>query len=314
MTKYLRLTEARLKEQTTGTYKWEKIRVGVDAGNFVNLTEVKESPGRGRGLFAKRNIAQGELIMCEKAFCVVWGNESEALTAMTYDVRDDRIRVSPAGLTRAIVQKLLNNPSQVKKVYSLYGDYNGEKQGKDGKDVVDVFRVHDIVSRNAFGPGEQDGKASNNASTGLWIWAAYINHSCVANAKKEYIRDMMLLRASRPISAGEEIFHSYDESADYDARQAALLTTWGFECQCPLCSVEREDDVEVRKKRRELASEVELFVQREHWSNAKRLTIVKAKRLERALDDTYDESRYRQLPRTALEQISGWLAKATPRR
>ena len=177
VTKQLRLTEARLKEQETGSYKWEKLKAGVDAGNFVNLTEVKESPGRGRGLFAKRNIAQGELIMCEKAFCVVWGNESEALTAMTYDVRDDKIRVSPVGLTRAIVQKLLKNPSQISKVYSLFGDYSGEKESsKDGEDTVDVFRIHDIVSRNAFGPGDQDGISStHNASTGLWTWAAYIN-------------------------------------------------------------------------------------------------------------------------------------------
>jgi len=41
--------------------------------------------------------------------------------------------------------------------------------------VVDVFRVHDIVSRNAFGPGSQFGEESvSKASTGLWIWAAYI--------------------------------------------------------------------------------------------------------------------------------------------
>lgn len=321
----LRKIEMRLREQETGTYDLKKIRAGlsrarprVDAASFISNTKVRDSPGRGRGLFATRDIPAGGIVMCEKAFCVVWSHESEALTAITYDVRDDRIRVSPVGLSRSTVQKLLSNSSQIERVMDLYGNYQGGGKNvsrtEDGP-VVDTFRVHDIVSRNAFGPGSQYGEeGASNASTGLWIWAAYINHSCVANAKKEYIGDLMVLRATRPISAGEEIFISYDESSDYDARQTALMTTWGFECNCALCAAEKADDPAVRKKRQELASEVDAFVEREHWANAKRLTIVKAQRLVRAIDDTYDGERYNGVPRVATRRIQEWLALARPRR
>jgi hypothetical protein len=111
--------------------------------------------------------------MCERAFCVVWAHESEALTAMTYDVRDDRIRVSPVGLTKSIVQKLLGNSSQIERVMDLCGDYQGDGKNvsrtEDGT-VVETFRIHDIMSRNAFGPGNQYGEeGASNASTGLWI-------------------------------------------------------------------------------------------------------------------------------------------------
>ncbi|RYO95027.1 hypothetical protein DL766_004368 [Monosporascus sp. MC13-8B] len=321
----LRKVQMRLREQSTGAYDLNKIRAGlsrarprVDAASFISNTTVKDSQGRGRGLFATRDIPAGEIVMCEKAFRVVWGHESEALTAITYDVRDDRIRVSPVGLSESIVQKLLSNPSQIERVMDLYGDYKGDGKNvsrrEDGP-VVDTFRIHDIVSRNAFGPGSQYGEeGASNASTGLWIWAAYINHSCIPNVKKEYVGDLMVLRATRPITAGEQLFHSYDESSGYEARQKALMTTWGFECDCALCAVEKGDDPAVRKKRQELANEADAFVESEHWANAKRLTIVKAQRLARSIDNTYDSERYSGLPRLATRRIQEWLTRVSPRR
>ncbi|KAK2022416.1 tetratricopeptide [Colletotrichum zoysiae] len=320
---YLRKTEVRLREQVKGDHDLRKLRTNLsraspraDAASFTGKTEVKSSTGRGRGLFATCDIAAGEIVMIEKAFCVVWGHESDVLTAMTYDVRDDTIRVAPVGLTKAITQKLLRNPSQIDRVMDLYGDYQGEGKApaktEEGP-VVDVFRVHDIVSRNAFGPGGQYGEeGARNASTGLWVWAAYINHSCVANAKKEYAGDLMVLRALRPIKEGEEIFHSYDGSADYEARQRALMTTWGFECSCALCAAEKSDDEKLRQKRRSLANDADDFVNTTHWTKAKRISISKAQRLAREIDATYDDKKYQNLPRLASESIREWLAKATP--
>jgi tetratricopeptide (TPR) repeat protein len=328
----LRRTELCLKEQASGVYDFKKIKARllmahpshprVDATSFTRNVKIGESSGRGRGLFATRNMDSGEIILCEKAFCVVWGDEDETLTAMTFDGRDDRIRVVPAGLSKTIVQKLLNNPSQVDKVMHLYGDYRG--LGKqlimgDSGPVIDVFQVHDIVARNAFGTGpEPSGSHSreenaNNASTGLWILASYINHSCIPNTKREYLGDLMVLRATRPIGAGEEIMHSYDESSDYDARIAALMNTWGFTCTCALCIAEMADSPALRKKRGELESEVNALVERDEVAGAKRLSIVKARRLVRSINDTYDDERYNGLPRTALPRIEKWLTEATSR-
>ncbi|XXH02260.1 hypothetical protein Hte_008629 [Hypoxylon texense] len=326
---YLRNIEKRLQEQENGAFNFKKIRAGlsrsrprVDAASYVGNTEIKDSPGRGRGLFATRDIPAGEIVMCEKAFCVVWGHEKEALTAMTYDVRDDRIRVSPVGLTKSLVQKLLCNPSQIGKVMDLYGDYQGDGKNdvssiEDGP-VVDTFRVHDIVSRNAFGPGNQLGDsgdgAGGGASTGLWVRAAYVNHSCVPNAEKEYVGDLLVLRATQPVAAGQELFHAYDQSGDYESRQRALLTTWGFTCGCALCAAEEGDEPAARKRRKALADEADAFVGREPWARAKRLAVVKAKRIARDIEGTYDAERYKGLPRLAARTIQEWLGLAGERR
>ena len=320
----LRKTESRLKEQATGVYDFKKIKARlpvagprVDAASFTHNVKVGESPGCGRGLFATCDIDSGGIILCEKAFSVVWGHEDEALTAMTYDGRDDRIRVFPAGLCKAIVRKLLDNPSQVQKVTNLYGDYRGLDNKlimRDSSAVVDTFQVHDIVVRNTFGPGSVYSggeEAFSNASAGLWILASYINHSCIPNANKESMGDLMVLRATQPIRAGDEITHSYDASSDYDARTAALMNTWGFSCTCALCIAEKADGPELRKKRQGLESETNAFVERDSPVRAKRLSIVKARRLAGSINGTYDDERYSGLPRMALFKIQKWLAEAS---
>lgn len=322
----LRKIELRLREQESGTHDLKKLQAGLsrarpraDAASFFGPTAVQDSSaGRGRGLFATRAIPAGQIIMIEKAFCVAWGFEPDALTAITYDVRDDRIRVAAVGLTRAVVQKLLSNPSQIPEVMALYGDWEGVPTTPtalpDGP-VVDTFRVHDIVSRNAFGPGSQYGEqGARDASTGLWLRASRGNHSCAANAAKEFVGDLMVLRAARDIKEGEEIFHAYDESGDYEARKEALATTWGFECDCELCKVEREEKGEVRKKRRELMEEVERFVAKENWAGANRRAVVRAQRLAEKIEETYDKERYQGLPRLAARTSREWLARATPQR
>ncbi|KAI8932506.1 hypothetical protein NX059_010688 [Plenodomus lindquistii] len=322
--KELKRIERRILESEKGSYDLIKIRSSlsprqprVDAATFTKNTEVKDSPGRGRGLFATRDLGVGDIVIGEKPLCVVWGHESEAFTAMTYDFRDDNIRFSPVGLTKAIVQRLHSNPSKIKDFMDLYGDWQSDGKAFEATDegpVVDVFRVHDIMSRNAFHPGNQFGNDSaRNPSTGLWVYAAYINHSCIANAKKEYFGDLMLMRATRPIKKGEEIFHSYQDSLDYEARQSALMTTWGFECRCELCTAEKADGKEVRDKRMELAGEAEAFVEKTPWAGAKRLVIRKAQRLAQAMDETYVTDRYQDLPKRHLESIRVWLSKASPR-
>jgi tetratricopeptide (TPR) repeat protein len=321
----LRKIEMRFHEQQTGTYDLKKIKAGlsrahprVDAASFISNTMVGDSPGRGRGLFVTRDIPAGEVIMYEKAFCVAWGHENEASTAVTYDVRDDRIRVSPVGLSRSTVETLLGNASKIKRVMDLYSDYQGADKStsmtSDGP-VVDTFRVYDIICRNAFGPGGQYGEeVASHADAGLWIRAAYINHSCIANAKKEYIGDLMVLRATRPLTTGEEIFHSYIESRNYDTRREALMTTWGFECSCALCAADKAEDPAVRKKREELQRAADNFIERENWGNTKKLTITRARRLAQAIDDTYDRDRYKDVPRAATQRIREWLAQASHRR
>lgn len=321
----IRRTSKRLEEQEHGNHDMKKVIASLpkvqwkpDVASFDAKTIVKSSPGAGRGLFAAQDFKPGELIMCEKAFCIASSKDKAftAVTALTVDLDDAyNIRVFPAGLHRAVVQKLLNNPSQASKILVLdSGGYEGGSESAtstaDGP-VVDTFQVHNIVQRNAFGLiPESDDEDVSNATTGMWARASYMNHSCLANSIKDFAGDLIVVRAARHIRTGEEITHAYDENGDYDARQAALQRTWGFICTCKLCAAEDKDDEKMRAKRRELTKEANEFAQNNTAHGARIIALTKAKRLRKALDDTYDEKRFKDLPRLATSVIDHWLAIA----
>lgn len=315
-----RIGEAREGGHNLGEIKARLVKGDgwVDVASWEGVAEVGGSGvGKGRGLFAKREVKAGEVVMCEKAFCVVWGNEEGALAAVTCDVRDERIWVAPVGLRRAVVERLINNPSLIGNVMSSYADWDGG-EGKevhntvDGP-VVDVFRVHDIISRNAFGVGGKDEEGGQGGGAGLWPRAALINHSCIPNSEREFFGDLMVIRATKNIAKGEEIVHSYDESGLYEARQRALMTTWGFECTCGLCAVEKGEDPMVLEKRRILTKAVDTFLKSVSLSTNIKLAVSKAKRLVKSIDETYDEKKYRGLPRLAKKGIEQWLDTTTRR-
>ncbi|KAM0321050.1 hypothetical protein ACHAPQ_009752 [Fusarium lateritium] len=320
---YILKINARFREQTDGVYNMKSVVNSLsktggrpDVATFNGPTEIKDSPGAGRGLFATRDIQQNEVIMCEKAFCVAWSHEPETFSALVCDIREDiTLKVFPAGLHKAVVRKLLDNPSQVEKVLTLHGDYDGagdKLQLVDGEPIIDTFQIHDIVQRNAFGPGQQtEDEDISNASTGLWIRASYINHSCIPNTTKDFIGDLVIFRATRGIAAGEEITHSYDESIDYQARKAAIRRTWDFECRCQLCVVEEAESEDLRRRRRQAEAKTNEFVENNNPVGASGMVVRRAKMFRQALNETYDVKRYKGLPRRGLWMIDEWLRKAS---
>jgi tetratricopeptide (TPR) repeat protein len=318
---HLRRVDARMREEAEGVYNMKKIVSNLpktggrpDTASYYGPTEIKNSPGAGRGLFATRDIGPNEIILCEKAFCAAWSHETETFTALACDI-DAGIKVFPAGLHKAVVRKLLNSPSQVEKVLCLHGDYRGlgeRLQEVDGSPVIDTFQVHDIIQRNAFGMGQQtEDQDVSNASTGLWIRASYINHSCIPNTKKDFVGDLIIFRAIGRIAGGEEITHSYENSSDYESRKANIRKTWNFECRCQLCLVEGEESEDVRERRRQAEGKVNSFVEANSPYRASRIMVGKAKMVRRTLNDTYDEKSYQGLPRRALAGVEEWLRIAS---
>ncbi|KAF5556652.1 n-lysine methyltransferase SMYD2 [Fusarium mexicanum] len=320
---HLQRVDSRLREEAEGTYNMMKVVNNLsktggrpDVASYYGATEIKNSPGAGRGLFATRDIETNEIILCEKAFCAAWSHEAETFTALACDLREDAaIKVFPAGLHKAAVKKLLNNPSQLEKFLSLHGDYHGlgrKLQQVDGSPVIDTFQVHDIIQRNAFSLGQQtEDEDVSNASTGLWIRASYINHSCIPNAKKDFVGDLIIFRARRRIAAGEEITHSYDDSSGFEARKSNLRRTWNFECRCQLCLVEGAECDDVRERRWQAEEKAKRFVEATSPYSASRVILRKAKMLRRTLNETYDERSYKGLPRRALTAIDEWLRIAS---
>ena len=153
--KYVRLeleaVEERLREQKTGVYNfremYEQAKASppiIDCATYVGPVAVRDSPGRGRGLFTTRPVKAGELLLCEKAFAYSFADENDPAarrnTRLLMNLSTKKMTMGgQAYLISQIVQKLYHNPESAEPFRDLHhGDYRPVSVAEvDGKHVVD---------------------------------------------------------------------------------------------------------------------------------------------------------------------------------
>ncbi|XP_072014790.1 SET and MYND domain-containing protein 4-like [Amphiura filiformis] len=81
-------------------------------------------------------------------------------------------------------------------------------------------------------------------ATAVYPTASLMNHSCVPNVIASFHGRQLVVRAVRPIKAGEEILHCYGPHAkhmDTTARRQALKEQYFFTCNCTACESNTDD-------------------------------------------------------------------------
>ena len=322
----------RLTEQTTGEYDFKRITDALrpdsprlDVADFTARTEIKEIAGRGRGLVATVDISPGELVLCEKAFAVVFSNEQEYFESVQYDVRTEFLAHAPLALWKRVMDVMQRSPSLAERVTSLAGGWQGVGKtitNVDGSAVIDSFQIHDIVLRNAFGArdiaagdaSEPYGFATDVGSdcSGLWCHASLFNHSCVPNVKRVTIGDVMLVRATKPIAKGEEITIAYKTFFDAEEKRLEQAQLWSFQCNCLICLAEEADSQALKRRRKQLRDEAQHFVWMYDlaYNFPTPSNIAEAEKLAADIKETYASDRYHGVPCLAALEITFWLVVA----
>ena len=140
-------TKQRLGEQEHGDYDFRAMYRGaedtppcLDNATFAVNVEVQASDGRGRGLFAKKDVIAGDLLLCEKAFAYCSSKHSKTSVLMNTHTNRGTLGTQ-ADLITAIVQKMLRNPSLMPVFTSLHhGDYTPVDEAEvDGMPIVDRY-------------------------------------------------------------------------------------------------------------------------------------------------------------------------------
>lgn len=160
-----------------------------------------------------------------------------------------------------------------------------------------------------FGYYLKDGEETDY-SQGLWTHSSLINHSCLPNCYRTFIGDLILLRANRPIVAGEEITMDYISTASGD-RKERFREDWGFGCQCPLCVAEKKEDLSAARVREE-ANEVMLKL-RDKSQSLNRYSdkhVRDARAALRKIHATYDRDVYKRVPRLLSLFRNVWRSSA----
>lgn len=320
----------RLSEQEAGSYDFDEIlssvspqKPDVDAANFTRLTQVSPSAGRGNGLFAADDFRVGDLVLCEKAFAADFCLDPSQEPMRTYDTSRELFGAVPAALWIKAAQKAIKNPSLAPLLLNLGGNHAGLGQQElfsGHSRIVDVFQVHDIITRNSFGVptpcasartdqwGVYTSQSGADGSTNLaprnsaiFCHAAFINHSCLPNVEKRSIGDLIIIRATRPIRKGEELFLDYapGEFPDARSRKQGFERTWQFSCDCKLCEAESKQPDEVLDQRVSLTGEANALSE-ELSRNLPQLThrhpaLARLEQLAEQLSVEYDKS---ELPKS----------------
>ncbi|KAJ4141746.1 hypothetical protein NW768_000963 [Fusarium equiseti] len=311
--------KTRLTEQRTGKYNFKKMYEAakatkgaplIDCATYSKPVEVRDSPGRGRGLFITKAVKAGDLLLVEKAFDYSFIDETRVMDKCTHMVNFNTKRLTSGALANLwpkVVQKLYHDPEALSAFTELcHGKYKPVTVCEaDGRPVVDAFLVEKILSLNSFGaPRSTRDFCGNNVwsgnpapevcastrekplftSVGVWLLAARINHSCVGNCRRSFIGDMQIIRAARDIPADTELTFPYRPTTHSESYQDVQkgLAKWGFKCDCELCKDRLKTTEAVRVQRKELNEDFN-----KQLPSDKEFDLEKATKLLRVVEKTY---------------------------
>lgn len=156
--KNIKRVHQRLDEEQKGDYDFKLMNTEasrtrppfLDHATFVGPVTVKNSTGRGRGLFTMRAVKAGELLFCEKAFAYCYANTGEnnseagSRISLLMNTHTNRMTLgTQADLITVIVQKLRQNPSFIPRFTALHhGSYQPVTATEvDGTPTIDTYVI-----------------------------------------------------------------------------------------------------------------------------------------------------------------------------
>ena len=232
---------------------------------------IRESSGKGRGLFATRKIKAGQVILEEYPLLV--------LSDVGISLREFRVYHYPHidDETKAKILQL-NDPSENLKILDAE---TVEKLLRKNPNMMlwkearndEISKIYRILNDNHIGICEKE-ELYNISEAGLYHNFSRVNHSCVPNTVWSWVMGDFRkhqVRAIMTIEKNEEILITYWEQPEFvygsrEFRQQKMLQYGGFLCKCSECSLEEEDledNERMRAEMREVNAEIEQFMRSE---------------------------------------------------
>ncbi|KAK9774394.1 putative SET domain-containing protein [Seiridium cardinale] len=331
-------TRARLKEMETGEYDFERISTSlrpgsarVDAASFILNTEIKNFDYGKRGLIATKDMKMGDFILCEKASCASFEHDMPHHSSTNFvahlDYSHPRLYSDAmARLTNMVIQKTLHDSAGAKKVFSLRSPQPQEMDRSvsmvDGQVRVNSFMVQLLLQPNQINLGKirtTDGHptfltnvkaeilntSTAGASAGLFTRASLVNHSCIPNAARSFLGDLIVLRAAKDIKKGQEITLAYVSrnfpGLNLKTLQEMITEGFGFSCKCGLCEADKHCTSKTLASRSALVNElIHEIISSFPLANMASPRMAKIGRLRSSIEKTYTSSEYQHLPRPGL--------------
>ena len=236
-----------------------------------NLTDIRTSTGKGRGVFAKEPIKAGTRVLADKILLKPHSWDKASGLWRAKELQKQIRALNPS--TRASLLQLAN-------AYDDFLQYQDEDESVVQMDAseteVQILKLYDVT---AF-------------STGLCLRAVYLNHSCVPNLviSNRLIgeeQEALFFYAVRDIAADEELNITYVDLILERQKRQKELKKLRVNCDCRAC---KDDPIgnahekrlaEIRTLRRKLKKCFDL----ESESNKARDALQHAKQLVNLVKD-----------------------------
>ncbi|KAL5265128.1 hypothetical protein ACHWQZ_G006014 [Mnemiopsis leidyi] len=239
--------------------------------------EIKESEGKGLGLFATRDLQIGDLVVCEDPIIYLSdGIKGVLKSPQTFKHTYENLGVEERNKILALVGAD-NDLTACNLVMESCLDSSSRKEDQEWKRALRIY------GRNAI--------AVDDSGSALFSTISRINHSCSPNVDWSYLenhRTRKEVRVIRNIKVGEEVLVDYlakSESFPLTSdRKEALRWGWHFECKCSLCSLDHDENDALRKRVQQLHDSVLNCGRREDVEGAANAALQKCKLLEKCED------------------------------
>lgn len=221
---------------------------------------VRDSPGKGSGAFAARTFQRGDLIFAERPLYTTSSDSPRQIVSAV-------ARLSPS--SNAAFMALHNAWPEDQTNYT--GSIGLRMSGLQPEEL----RIVNIHRTNSF--------ATTQGSGGIFIRCSRFNHSCLPSAKYSFHEPTGIMRiyALRTIEPEEEIHVGYLSGAfpklygtPRKERRARFERTWGFTCQCVVCSLTGDAQIGSDERRTALTRLWESVPSYNPWQTRQRLLAI----------------------------------------
>ncbi|KAK7469009.1 hypothetical protein VKT23_003505 [Stygiomarasmius scandens] len=277
---WIQRIDKREEELHHGRFEWARIYAESlksphiqHIADFRGPIEVKALAGRGggRGIVAPADIRVGQLLVVEKPFASVYPFDlPTGEKTVSFNLLTNRVGKScETVLISKVMERIWENPEEHAAVYNLFAGseyprpsltraspttFSATQFPFQSAVDIDIMHLESIISYNAFCPrgrtGTESDKEEFDSPSALYLLASLFNHSCVPNAQWTCFGDVMIIRATKTIAQGEEIYIPYTPGVmPFNKRQEALNKHFPSGCPCPLCVDDRADGMDNCKQR-----------------------------------------------------------------
>eukprot|EP00434_Breviolum_minutum_P041404 symbB.v1.2.036828.t2/scaffold5292.1/size28769/1 len=169
--------------------------------------QVRDTADRGRGLFLSAAAEAGEVLFVCEAF--VLGPEAELQERTLKKLRE----ASEDDFQRFMSLQEHPGSNGVKPAATVLNlqSWGSSRASRPCQRAVDSEKVKNVLRLNTLARDSlnEHGFAEEATLCGVWPLCCLINHSCLPNVQEQFLGDLLILRAAKPIAAGEELLMSY---------------------------------------------------------------------------------------------------------